>query len=587
MTPELVVRWAGGSLNLMGWNDSPYGEYQVEALADGTDWGNIESVRRELRTALRDGSRTTRESDRNRTLAMALRVSSPSHSALAYGEQQIDRLDGLRCELVWTPPARLGIAPSVFVIDYSELEHRMDDQGYERGELEYALTMSALPHAYADSWITVPAIPQGSSIPVEVDDCSSTDGWTATGATLSSSGGKLTVTPMPTSTQMSATRTGPVDLTTDRYLAVWGNRPTTVEVLNGTVWKALSLSGEDGNYHIYDGTSLADPTVDGLRFTWSASSPGYEPTGLGGSLPTVALTDIRKQSAPRSTDGRQQTRAVEVPGSRRTPASLLVESPTSGLGAVLVYGGPEYNPAVARGALHIRATTSSNLSGGQSSLDSGTTIAFEVPAADFYSGSHVVYVVSRPVAGGVSTIGQLGVTVSLRGSSGPSAVAITSTSRSRSLTWDAGEVKVGLMGAVDLPGAELPDGSNAIVHVELDWTKDASYAPTDDRDLFIDEVLFFNRTLGRLLIANAGGSQKVWVDAANLDRDHDVVFAGTGPKHDAAPLSLSSELPAWSGAISLTPGTTHLYVGTTGALDSTVEATFRPAGNTHMPELAI
>lgn len=580
--PELVVRWSGGSLNLHGWNSGPHGDVKIEAF-EGTSLGNIEAVRRALRTALLDGSRSTKDRDNNRTIPLKLKIKAPGYSALVWGEQQLDLIDGRRCELVWTPPAKLGVAPTVFVVDYADLTHDTSGQdwdlGYARGELRYNLTLSTLPHAYADSWITMPALVQGSSVPVTVDDCSSTTGWTATGATLSTSAGKLVITPEAGSTTMTATRTGPVDLTTDRYLTAWGNRPDKVEVANGSTWRTLALRGMDGNYHVYDGTSLADPTVDALRFTWVAGSKG----GFVGALTAMAFVDIRKQSGPRSTAARQQTRAVEVPGSRRTPASLLVQSPTSPLGIALIYGGPQYNPAISRGATHTRATTSSTLSGSQSTLDSGSAIAFEVPATDFYTGSHSMFVCARPVAGGVTTTGTLTATIQLRGATGG---IILETVRTQALTWAAGEVKVDLLGSVDLPGAALPPGSLTYVRVELGWVKDAP-AP-DERNLYVDEVLFFNRTLGRFVIANAGLNRKIWVDAANLDVDHDVVYAGSGPKHDAAPMSsLETELPAWSGALSMTPGTTHLYVGTTGALDTTVEATFRPAGNTHMPVLVV
>lgn len=576
--PELLVRWSGGAVNLLGDNTTAYGTYTVETLADGTDWGNIESVRRTLRSAIRDGSRTTKDRDENRRIALKLRVSAPFHSALAAGEQELDRIDGRRCELVWTPPGTLGVAPSVFVVDYADLTHEMDDLGYERGELYYQLALSSLPHVYADSWITVPALVQAPSIPVTVALGSSTTGWTATGGTLSTSGDKLVVTPEAGSVLMTATRTGAVDLTTDRYLTVWGNRPDSVEVLNGATWTELTLVGMDGNYHVYSALALADPTIDAFRFKWELAT-----SGVAGPFGPRSFVEVRKQAAPRSTAARQQSRAVAVPGSRRTPASVLIQSPTTGLGVTLAYGGPQYNPALSRGAQQSRATTSTTLSGSQGQLNTGGYVSFIVPATEFYAGSHSLYVVARSVAGEADTTGTLTATVKLLNSSN---VAVTETTRTRKLVYPVDEKKVTLMGAVDLPGAALPPDSSAVVYVQLNWLKDASHG-TDERDLWIDEVLVFNRTLGRLVIANAGGNRKVWLDGASIDVDHDVVFAGSGPKSDAVPLSMHDQLPAWMGALTMTPGTTYLYVGTTGAPDTTVEAAFRPAGNTHMPNLVV
>lgn len=575
-TAELVIRWSGGSLDLMGWNSGTHGDFLVETLADGTNWGSPETVRTMLRTALRDGSRTRADRDENRTIPLKLRVKAPDHSALAGGEQALDLIDGRRCELVWTPPGDLGIAPSVFAVDFADLSHEMNDLGYARGELFYTLTLSCLPHAYADSWITVPALVQASSVPVAVDDCTSTSGWSVTGATLSAASGALLITPTAGATAMTATRTGAINLTTDRFLAVWGNQPTTVEVLSGTTWTAIPQVVMDGNYYIFNGTGLTDPTVDAVRFTWTAAASG--------KLVARSLADIRKQAAPRSTLARQQMRSIEVPGSRRTPATVHVQSPTTGLKTVILYGGPQYNPALSRGAIQARSTTSTTLSGSQGRLNSGSSVTFIVPASDFYSGSHAMHVVSRPVAGGVTTAGTLTATVTLLASGG--ALISNLGAITRSFGWADGEVKTALMGSVDLPGAILPEDTTTFVSVQLNWTKDPIYGPTDERDLWVDEVLVFNRTLGRLAILNNGDKPYLWVESADLDRDHDVVFGSFGAKANAVPLSTSTEMPAWMGALEMSPGMTYLYVGTTGALDTTVEATFRPAGNTHMPASA-
>ena len=561
MTAELIVRWAGGQINLMGWNEGANGNYEVEALADGTNWGNPSSVRRELRSAMRDGSRSVKDRDTNRTISLKLRVASLDPRALSGGEGELDRLDGRRCELVWTPPRNMGIAPSVFVVDYAELEHEMDDLAENDGERFWSLTLECLPHAYADEWITVPALVQGASTPTVVDAGSSTAGWTAVGGTLSAPGGKLRVDPTPGSTSMVATRTGAVNLTTDRYLTVRSGVITTVEVLNGAAWTVLPAAGQDGSYQVFDGLALADPTVDAIRFTY---------TNPYGFLTAKAIFDVRKQAKPRSTDGRQQIRAVSVPGSRRTPASLVVDSPTTGLGTVLIYAGPPYHPGIARGALHTRSSTSTSLSGTQASILPGASIDFELPANEFYPGSHAVWLSAFASSGPANTTGVLTTTIELRASGG---TVITSKTFTNDLTYAPSTPVASPLNTVDLDIDSLPDDSTAVIHVHMAW---AGTTPVT-----MQELLLFNRPLGKLIVAECGDDETLWIDTANMDRDHDMAFRGSGSKAAALPMSLTSELRAWAGAVPMTPGLTHLYVGTMGTPDSTVEATFRPAHHTH------
>ena len=173
MTAELMIRWSGGELDLMGENlialsDGSTAPVTIEALADGTNWGNPQSVRRVLRSALLDGSRSVKERDDNRTIPLKLRLTAADGPALAAGESPLAMLDGLSCELVWTPPAQAGDPESpaaVFVAVSADLAHDMDDFAENRYQRFYTLTLDCLPHVYSDEYVTIPAVAQGSSTP--------------------------------------------------------------------------------------------------------------------------------------------------------------------------------------------------------------------------------------------------------------------------------------------------------------------------------------------------------------------------------------------------------------------------------------
>lgn len=554
-SPELVLRWADGSLNLMGWNDSVHGEYEVETLAEGTDWGNYESVRRSLRTALLDGSRTARDRDSNRQIPLSLRVASPSHDALAAGEQALDMIDGRRCELVWTPPAKLAVSPSVFIVDFAELRHEMDDLAYGRGELFYKLTLDCLPYAYSDEWVEIPALPAGVAIPVLVDDCSALTGWTAdadTSAVLGDGGDFITITNAGT-----VRRTGLADLTTDRYLSVeyGGVRPTRVRVSATTDsgFTTVPQAGLDGRYALYD-VGIA---VDAIEFTFPGGPDG--PDGLGG---LASILTINKQSSMRTAASNGQVRTVATPGSRRTPATLTLDAGVDELGTAVVYSGPDYDPSLVN---RLQAGSAHQVT------DAVPTIRYVMPAAELPPGEYAVW---ADIAG--STTGtSLDFTAELRNGSTVLSEQVLATLTPEidevSMTLDWGGVQPRF--TAQLPGWALADGS--LLDFGLRVTK------TGTGGIFIPWVWLFNITTGRLLVVECGGRQKMWVDPASLTRDYPTIWAGDTTQASAVPLTLDTEVRSWGGGVALTPPVSTLYTWSSDSAPS-ASARFRAAGHTHM-----
>lgn len=587
---ELTLRWAGGELDLMGWNDSTHGSFLIETLADGTEWGNPQTVRRALRRFMLDGSASVKEYDDNRTIPLKLRVKAADGNSLAGAEAALVQTDSRRCELVWQGSDYFS-APAVFVAVSTDLTHTMDDLADLRSERFYTLTLDCQPHVLSNEWVEVPAVAQGTSTPTLVDACASTTGWTASGATLAVAGSTITVTVDPPAlgggdwgvTSFTVTRTGAVDLTTEKYLSTLvllrsGASLTSVEVqASSGAWETVPASGADAGARIHDAGAVTDPTVTAIRWTFT-KPPGDGLPFLGGGTSGIWATfdTVSKQSTPRSTASKQATRTLTVPGSRRTPTSLHAESPTTDLGTVLLYTGPAYDPSLSRGGVSARTTTAGNVSGSRNVFVTGNTEQFRILASEFTEGFHALWVRISP--NDATTTGVLTTTVHLLDAANN--VLKTGVSFTNDLAWGSTAYVVSLLGGLDLPAWQLPEGSGAKIQITLQWDVTVGL-PVADRAINLDELWAFNLAEGALTIAEVGARRDLWLDPATLAVDHPVTYAGTGDRSDAIPLSLATELPSWPGTHVIEPPTTYLFGASTGAADMEISGYLRPAHHTH------
>lgn len=570
MTAELVLRGVGWELDLLGWNAGPYGDFLIETLADGTEWGNPEPVRRKLRRFLLDGSTSVKDYDDNRTIPLSLRVTAADGNALAGGEAALDQVDGRRCELVWTPPD-LFSAPAVFVVDFADLRHKMDDLAeVQRIERFYSLTLNCEPHAYSDEWVEVPALSSDISTPTVVDTCSSLSGWSTDVGALVLAGGVSTSisSDIPAGTPsgyVHFTRTGTIDLSTEPYLRI--TTPTVVAVISrleveaAGSWHTVSQVAAEGLTSVYDATAFS--SISALRIQF-AYAPGY----------SQSVDAIATSATPRTVASRQQIRSISVPGSRRTPATVTVESPTAGLSTVIVYSGPAYDPSLSRGAQESRTTSAGTLSGAFTSAnhfpgDPVDPRHFRVRASELLDGQYVLWARSRSDAAG-----SLAIIARLLDASGAllASVPLGTTATAASASLDMHPLL-----AMSVPW-NLPPDSDHLIEFRLEW----STADAGMMHIFVlDEMWAFNISEGDLSIVEAGAAKKVWLTAPSLESDSPGVYVGDGEFRSAFPASLATQLPAWAGASKVQPPTTYLFTGVLGAADAEVSALFRPAHHTH------
>lgn len=577
--PELILRWSGGELDLMGWNSGSHGDFLIETLADGTEWGNPQAVRRALRRFMLDGSSSVKDYDDNRTIPLSLRVKAVDGDALAGGEAALAGVDGNRVELVWTPPDIFS-APAVFVATSADLAHKMDDLGELRLERYYSLTLDAHPHAFSDEYVTVPAIAQSVSTPTSIDTCGSLTGWSSLNATLSLTTATDDATVIkalrtvagPVGIQV--VRTGAVDFSTQPYLAL-KSTPTppagaidpaigavAVQAASGGPWLIVSQSGTDAGRALFNVGAVASSVV-AMRFTYT--EPQVE----------ARFFQLDKQATQRSVSSRQQIRIAEVPGSMRTTGSLLVESAASGLGTTVVYTGPNYDPSWSAGAIGSRTALSGNLSGGFNQVaigSAGNPLQFQRPISDIPAGEHVVW--ARLLAGGPGT---LTIVAQLRA---PNWDLLAERTVANIALTDTGGWALRGLAAITLPDFGVPAGSSAMLRLQFHW-------PAAAYEFSIDELLTFmidgadGKTKGSLTVAEVGGNKKLWLDSPSMERDTSAAFVGSADKTAARPLSLSTELRGWPGTHALNPPESTAYVATLGATDATASWTFRPAHHTH------
>lgn len=581
VTAELVLRWAGGSLDLMGWNESAYGAFEIRTIANGTNWGSPESVRRTLRTAMLDGSRSTKERDDNRTLPLKLRVKAADGSALAGGEQALDLIDGRRCELVWTPPDA-GAAASVFVVDFADLAHDMKDLAYKQGELFYTLTLDCLPHAYSDEWLEVPALARTPSTPTLIDDGSSTTNWSTDVGSLSASGGAVKVT-LPTTVgstgYVNMRRTAALDLSSEPYLRlvanqapIWNYAPE-VRVLVGSTWHLLTQVATESGARIYATSGWSAASAIEVRFRLDYV---YTPADY-----TFSVDSLHKQATVTSATSREQIRTIDVPGSRRTPGEIVVESPSgAALDTVVVYAGPQYDPSLARRATFTRdaeVAGTASFTGARSLINatSAAPHAFRLPVNELPEGDYVLWARAKTTAAGHT----LTITSRLLNSSGT--VLSSVTYAEKPILAATTNYAVMPLGAGAICPWDLPADSTHQVELlfYLGGPADASY-------FNIDQLWAFNVTDGAFAIVEAGAASRVRLIPPNLDQDASSVLLDNGDSASALPASRTSQMPAWAGALQLKPPAVHLLTGALGAADAEVSARLRPAWNTHPPKLS-
>lgn len=589
-SPELEIVWDGGSLDLMGENDTAYGPVAIQALADGTEWGNPQSVRRALFSALADGSASALERHDNRTITVRLRLTAPDSAALAGGEAPLHMLSGVkRAELRWTPPNDFA-APAAFIVVASDLTHQMDDFAENRCRRLYTLTLVCLPFALSIDPVVIEALPPFVAAPATLDDCTSTTGWASLigGATFAVvSGGVQISAPYNGGLSVNATLTKSI-ARTKRYLAIEAELVSGQHFIGGMFrplirtdsgWMSgnVEVVGAEGKWTFYD-VPHGLGAVQEIRF-------GFFPPTSGGTHVLANILTIAESDTPAASAGRQSLRIIPTPGSARAAGSLLVESRDAAAdgtgtaqGRVIVYTGPQYDPRLSVNTSSVRTVDADAMSG---KCSTGTSHIY-ARGVNFPHGSYGIWANVKGTAGPVDWTIDL---KAINRTTGGTLADLTTLSTSTTLVGTG--YNLHHLGAIDLPGLALD--SDSLAALRFFFTTDVSVS--------IDEILVFNRTLGTLTIVDTtdasglvesppgsyvttAGATSVWLDAASLERGAGILVGRSARAH-ALPVSLSSVIRAWDGAHLFTPDSTFLYVGTSGPVDPKVVGTFRPAWHTH------
>lgn len=160
MAQQHVIQWDEALPPFAGPGSAfPPGGYAIEAMAEGTNLGNPESILEIVKSLLSDGSLAVQEGWDNRVAPIRLRVSAPTAiagPALADAEKALMKavLATPKAPLVWVPFAQ-DSATCVFDVVAAELTRDTSDgwdlEESQRGYRYYLLTLTCLPFARSEN----------------------------------------------------------------------------------------------------------------------------------------------------------------------------------------------------------------------------------------------------------------------------------------------------------------------------------------------------------------------------------------------------------------------------------------------------
>jgi hypothetical protein len=470
----------------------------------GGQLGTPELVRQVLQQQLQDGEIVSVDRASNRTLELTFQIESDDLGACAIAEAQL-ALEAAkpRNTLMFDPGD--GFAPvTVFDTFPAALELDRDDELEQHGLRRYTAEIPALPYARSKDLVTVdvPA-PPATIAEVEVDDGSSTTGWTGSD-TVTTSGGRVWV-PL---TYVAANvwngwleRGGlSVSLTGLPYLRVVCLSPPHSAnpgfKVNGADVTVVARSGD--TYWLDVSAVSVLNTLRVTMFTISSTPPS-------GWVDDVAATNTLTTGST----GRQNARQIPVSGSARAQASLSLNADPDPLGTVLVHTTsrtgvmqPPLRTALIPGPT--QTTDGSTVSGATSNL--GTIHHFDLPATVVADGGHLLLARVKDASAGDVSIAWSAVSRMGDPDDLGSYVDVGETeSGTHTATLAAGEWTVVTVAALIMPPTRV--GRNGYVRVSL----------SGPAGLLLDEAWLFDVENGRLTWIDAGESFAVWLDVASIE----------------------------------------------------------------------
>lgn len=573
-------------LCLTGETTTPGGDrFLLKAMADSATWGNPVPVTTSVQRWMTDGAVSSFTGWGNRNPSFKVFMYGRTSDDLAAAERELVKAARHARALKWIPPEGTpDAATAVFDVQTCQTDHQLAMDDEQRLARCWQVTIEAWPWVRSDTLTVVDALTTSVGTPdlVEVDSCASTSGWTGSPGTATATGGSIheTVVPpfqlTPTAYTASLTRAGSVSgmlttpyLMTDVTLAGSGFHGYTVTV-DGVPLVAAAVLGSITYWHMPAGVDAFTSLVIAAKFTAPAGS-------VAGRVLTVNDVSRTDTAQPGTSTRKQLARSLAVGGSVPTAGSIKVASPSATpLGNVLLYtrtaDGSGYTPPmrqnrVAGGTVTTDATA---VSGSRETFVTGGTpgasIFYTVPGGLLPEASYVI--VGRFLGSAVGTL-TCSVLAGLNGVSGFGLASVTGSFKiAQANAW-----QLGIIGQIDLPQSRLPAESTLGTNIFFGVLAGVG-------NVFLDELWLFDVTNGRLSIAGAPTSTRMWFDAPDADpvRNLPAIYIGNqDDRSDAAMTFLISSL----GQHLLDPDGATLFTVTDNVANAAVSASFYRRGHTH------
>lgn len=545
-----------GSLDLYGENDLNGIVFDLEMIGSdgGLDWGRPEAVDVWVKSLLMDGSLVATQRHENRQVEMQVRIVADSADGLQSGEEALFLECSRPTTFTWTPPDETA-ATTVFIVLTSHLSPVVEDDLDERRLTRtYQLSLTCEPFTRSVDAITETVTPLGvvPAAAVLIDECTVSTGWTGSDTVSVVSGQAVRVTHYSgyvSTAELWLQRAGTV-VVTEAFIRV--KMSTTIGNVTSTT---LSL----------DGTEYA-PYAVSAGFTWFAVPAGTYSTMkirvYGGRPPPypgtgfeyLTIWSMYQTNVATIGTRRELTHVVDVEGSARTPATVVVSHASNNLGNIVVYTYPRalgpYGPSLAGfrtggGAVTLDATL---VSGGREPLSATPT--YTVPQENLPQGTYEIVALIRHTAAGKISLTW---TATVAGVTSTGTVKVTIAAAN---TW-----QVTAIDWVDLPPLALKSTSDKSIVLTL-------LGPADSE---VDIPWLFHTDGSYTVVADAA-EKTLTIVAPEADQQGGMVYVGD--HHPGAALK------PW-GRHQFIPTQIGLYLVTSGTEDAGVTLTYYPRWFTH------
>lgn len=598
MTQGYSIQWDSSLPPFSGpGSELPEVGYAIEAMADGTNFGNPEALIEVVKSLLTDGSLAVLEGWDNRQAPIRLRLSAPTAiagPALAEAEKALMLAVTARSKapLVYVPTAQ-DAATCVFDVVAAKLERDVSD-GWDLDELRreyryYLLTLTCLPFARPEESVVVPALilPPVTPTVVTLDSCDSLTGWsyaideTAGGffaqsfAVVSSA---VSITDAPVNSTYyteypgyTLTRTGALSMAGMPYLGIdvrqshpstYGLPTIKVDGLTKSPLGTASLSGGITRIYVASGdfTSLA---VSVPRIVGGPSVSGQRWLQVSNVVRTDTVGDGTDSTL------RQQSRTATVLGSAPTQAAIrLFDATPAALGTeILVHSSRNtaWQPALRESRFSSTTPTadSARVSGSRNLMD--TPMVFRMAASLFTEGTYSLMALMN-----VTTAGTLNWSARMVSSSGATTIGSAITASGSIVAPVTSGYKVLNIAAISLP----------VVRAEADQLVELTLTGT--ANMTFDEGWLFGLDDGALTWIRDSGSTLQWVEirSPELNAARPSVYGGTGAVGNGA-VCIDFMCESF-GAHRFEPGLMQVFTVTSTSLVSQSELEFYPRYHSHV-----